>query len=115
MKERTLQFGVDTMKVLAALPHDPRGWTIGKQLARCATSIGANVWEANAAHTDSEFANKISIARKEAHETQYWLEFVRRLELLAVSTLDHLATEVDELTKVLGTIVRKTQEHISRG
>ena len=54
----------------------------------------------------------ISIARKEANETQYWLELARRVELMPAETYTALAEEAAELTKILGTIVRKTQEHI---
>ena len=114
LKERTLSFGTKAMAALAGLPNEPRSWVLGKQLGRSATSIGANVWEADAAFTDSDFVYKISIARKEASETEYWLELARRLELIPHDEHAALAREVNELTKVLGTIVRKTQEHISR-
>ena len=69
LEERTLCFGVETLAALAKLPNEARGWIIAKQLGKAATSIGANVWEADAALTDSDFAHKISIARKEASET----------------------------------------------
>jgi four helix bundle protein len=112
LKERTLCFGTQALAGVAELPNEARGWIIAKQLGKAATSIGANVWEADAALTDADFAHKISIARKEASETQYWLELARRSELLSMETYSALATEVTELTRILGTIVRKTQEHI---
>ena len=112
LKERTLRFGVAVLGAITELPNDSRGWIIAKQLGKAATSIGANVWEADAALTDSDFAHKISIARKEAAETRYWLELTRRAELLPVKTQETLAGEATELVKILGTIVRKTQEHI---
>ena len=112
LKERTLRFGAQAMAAAAELPNEPRGWIVAKQLGRSACSIGANVWEADAALTDSDSAHKISIARKEASETQYWLELARRLELLPAETHRTLGHEAEELTKILSTIVRKTQEHI---
>lgn len=112
MKERTLRFGTQALAAVAELPNKARGWIVAKQLGRAATSMGANVWEADAALTDSDFAHKISIARKEANETQYWLELARRAGLMPVETYTALAEEAAELTKILGTIVRKTQEHI---
>ena len=81
LKERTFRFGTAALAALADLPSQTQGWIVGKQLGRSATSIGANVWEADAAQTDSDFAHKISIARKEASETQYRLELSHRAGL----------------------------------
>ena len=114
LKERTLRFGCGVLSVIRELPAETTGWVVGKQLARSATSIGANVWEADAALTDSDFAHRISIARKEASETQYWLEVVRRTELLPEGRCASLFAEADELVKILSTIVRRTQEHVHR-
>ena len=114
LKERTLRFGCDVLSVIRELPAETRGWVVGKQLARSATSIGANVWEADAALTEADFAHRISIARKEASETQYWLEIVKRTELLSGGRCAPLFAEADELVKILSTIVRRTQEHVRR-
>lgn len=114
LKERTLRFSEVVMLAIADLPNETRGWIIGKQLGRSATSIGANVWEADAALTDSDFASKISIARKEASETRYWLELASRLRMLPSEKLGTLAAEAEELGRVLGAVVRKTQEHVRR-
>ena len=114
LKERTLRFGTEAMAVIAELPNEPRGWIVAKQLGRSACSIGANVWEADAALTDSDFAHKTSIARKEASETQYWLELTKRSRLLPEGTCSSLAHEAEELTRILSTIVRKTQQHMQR-
>jgi four helix bundle protein len=117
LKERTLTFGVDVLNLVAKFPQGTCGWTVGKQLGRCASSIGANVWEADAALTDAEFANKISIARKEANETEYWLEVGHRIHLVLVpnGSYDNLKTEAGELCRILGAIVSKTQSYIKRG
>lgn len=112
LKERTLVFGTKVVRAVSCLPRDPRGWVIQKQLVRAGTSIGANVWEADAALTDAEFANKISIARKEASETQYWLELAQRTELMPRDTCEDLCGLASELARILGTIVRKTQTYM---
>lgn len=112
LKERTLKFSTKIMQTLTQLPHDQRGWIIGKQLGRSASSIGANIWEADAALTDADFANKMSIGRKEANETLYWLELSNRLEILPSNAYSELTDEATEIAKILGTIVRKTQLHI---
>jgi four helix bundle protein len=114
LKERTLGFGRLAMDALRELPNEPRGWIVAKQLGRAASSIGANVWEADAAISEADFAHKISIARKESSETRYWLELAKMCELLPLQTCETLTQKNDELLRILGTIVRKTQEHMKR-
>jgi four helix bundle protein len=114
LKERTLAFGVRIMDVVRRLPHEQRGWIVGKQLGRAGTSVGANVWEADAAITDAEFTNKISIARKEACEVEYWLELGFHSAMLSHEDREALRQEAMELAKILGAIVRRTQEHMKR-
>ena len=64
LKERTLSFGEMTLNAVAALPNEPRCWIVARQLGRAGTSVGANVWEADVALTEADFASKIGIARK---------------------------------------------------
>ena len=109
LKERTLCFAERAMEAVALLPHEQRGWIVGKQLGRCATSIGANVWEADAAFSDADFASKISIARKEANETLFWVELARRTRLLDGPLCPELADEAMEFARILGTIVQRIQ------
>ncbi|MDD6034056.1 MAG: four helix bundle protein [Oscillospiraceae bacterium] len=56
------------------------------QLERSATSIGANIHEANYAYSRSDFAAKLQIALKECYETEYWLELFVRSELFTEAT-----------------------------
>ncbi len=49
-------------------------YSIANQLSRSATSIGANVAEAQSSESASDFIHKMKIAQKEAHETEYWLK-----------------------------------------
>ncbi|MFQ5425039.1 MAG: four helix bundle protein [Phycisphaerae bacterium] len=94
------------------LPNNTKGWVVGKQLIRCGTSVGANIREADNALTDAEFSNKCSIARKEASETYYWLELCQRAGILSGDVLIETLREADEITRVLSTIVRRTQCYI---
>jgi len=114
LKERTLRFGERVLAIVAALPNETRAWIVGKQLGRSGTSVGANVWEADVALTDSDSTNKISIARKEASEGQYWLQLATRSRLITTEVFNELHNEAFELGSVLGTIVRKTQERSRR-
>lgn len=46
------------------------------QIVRSATSIGANIHEANYGASRADFINKLQIALKECYETEYWLEML---------------------------------------
>jgi four helix bundle protein len=113
LKERTLDFAVCILALVDELPRSSKGWVIGRQLVRSATSIGANVREADHAHTDADFAYKCSVARKEASETEYWLELCGRSAMLKPDRLQSVSAEAGELMRILATIVKRTQEHLS--
>ena len=46
------------------------------QFARAGTSVGANIHEAQYAHSKADFVAKLEIALKEANETSYWLKLL---------------------------------------
>ena len=57
-------------------------YSIINQLERSATSIGANIREANYAHSKPDFVSKMQISLKECYETEYWLELMLKADLL---------------------------------
>jgi four helix bundle protein len=79
---------------------------LGRQLLRSATSIGANLEEADGAQSRPDFASKCTIALKEARESHYWL---RLLQATAKIERDSLLIECNEIIAILTTIVRKTR------
>lgn len=84
---------------------------LSKQLLRAETSIGANVNEAQAAQSKADFIAKMSIASKEARETQYWINLLIKTDYLDLSNqhVNTLMKQSDELTKLLTSIVKTSQ------
>jgi four helix bundle protein len=113
--ERTLQFAISILNLSDSFPHSVKGWEIGKQLIRSGTSVGANVREADHAYTEADFAHRCNVARKEAGEAHYWLDLPRRAELLSGKAVDAALDESDQLTRILGAMVRATQERLAGG
>jgi four helix bundle protein len=113
LQERTLRFGLSILSLVDDLPKSVKGWEVGKQVIRSGTGIGANIREADNALTDAEFAHKCSIARKEASETQYWLELCRQAKLLSGPHLEAAMQEANELTRIMSAMVIKTQHYIA--
>lgn len=111
--ERTFQFGLRILKVLRAVPRDPAGQVIGRQLLRCGTAVGANVAEAQGLHTRRDFARRMNTARTEARETLYWLRLIAESAMLPARRLGPLMTEADEITRILTMIVKKARRETS--
>ncbi|RYE38067.1 MAG: four helix bundle protein [Sphingobacteriales bacterium] len=68
----TFKFSLGIIKFAEKLEERKR-YVISTQLIKSGTSIGANVWEAQAAESRADFIHKMKIASKEAEETEYWL------------------------------------------
>ncbi len=77
LKYRSYGFSLNIINLLELLPKNYIYQTIGKQLLRSATSIGANIIEAQAGRTRKDFANFYQIALKSANETKYWLSILK--------------------------------------
>ena len=73
LKYRTYQFSLDIIDLLELLPRNYIFEVLGKQLLRSATSIGANIIEAQAGRTKKDFINFYHISLKSANETKFWL------------------------------------------
>jgi len=113
LPERTFRFAEMILDLVDQYPNNPKGWVLSKQLLRCGTSIGANVHEAAQAFTESEFAYKCSIARKEASETLYWLRLSISKRLLFGPEAQAACQEADERTRILSAIVQRMQHRLS--
>jgi four helix bundle protein len=104
IRERTFQFAVRVLQAVRQLPDDPSTRVVAYQLAKSATSVGANVEEADGAESRRDFVHKMSISRKEARESRYWLRVVRAA-ILDGKEFSALEQESDELVRILSTII----------
>ena len=79
LRDLSMDFSVEVLKMCDSI----RGHSsITNQLERSATSVGANIHEANYAQSKADFVAKLQIALKECYETEYWLELFVKSELL---------------------------------
>jgi len=69
----SMDFAVQVIKFTETIKGH---YSLVNQLERSATSIGANIREANYAHGKADFVAKLHIALKECSETEYWLEIL---------------------------------------
>ena len=71
LRLRTKDFALRNIKLFTQLPNSPVARTLGHQLLRSATSVGANFREAYRARSDAEFVSKLGDCLKELEETSY--------------------------------------------
>ena len=100
LKNRTKQFGLRVIRLVEALPKTGTATVIGKQLLRCATSVGANYRAACRAQSRADFAAKMSIVETEADESVFWLEMLSEAGILKKPLVSQLINEAGELTAI---------------
>jgi four helix bundle protein len=104
IRDQTYQFALASIAVARNLT-ERREYVLSRQLLRSATSIGANVEEAVSAQSTRDFRAKLSIARKEARESHYWLRLLRDSALLDPSTAADLIDKAESITRILTSII----------
>ncbi|MEK6591430.1 MAG: four helix bundle protein [Nitrospinota bacterium] len=101
-KTRAYQFALKIVGFIDNLPKDMAAKIIAKQLLRSATSIGANIVEAQASSSRRDFTNFFNHSLKSANETKYWLELLRDTNKADKEAIHILLKEVTELANILG-------------
>lgn len=102
---RTYRYSVRIVNLVDSLPDKRSCWVIADQLMRSATSIGANIVEAQAASSKKDFVNFLSHALKSANETKFWLGLLRDTGKVDASIIDPLLKETKELASILGSSI----------
>ncbi len=101
LKKRTKRFGLRIMKLVAALPNTPQGRTVGGQLVRAGTSVGANYRAACRARSRAEFTARLGVVEEEADESGYWLQMIIEGELMKAKLVTSLLNEANELVAIM--------------
>ena len=76
-------------------------YSLKNQFERSATSIGANIREANYAQSEAVFVSKLQIALKECYETEYWLELFVKASIVEENKVENLLHDCGELRRIL--------------
>lgn len=104
---RATTFGIRVLHLVDALPAKRSANAIANQLARSATSIGANYRAARRSRSKKEFRAKLCIVVEEADETEHWLRVIVEAELIDQQRLAGLLEEAEALVKIFARM-RKT-------
>ena len=109
LKDKSYAFAIRIVKACRHIVHEQKDFVLSKQLLRAGTSIGANVAEANQAQSWADFVSKLSIALKEAVETEYWLNLLRDTDGLTVAQAESLLVDCVEIKRILITAIKTTK------
>jgi four helix bundle protein len=83
LKDESYQFAILVVRLFQILQQSKKEFVISKQVLKSGTAIGALIREAEFAQSRSDFANKMSIALKEANETGYWISLLNETGFIA--------------------------------
>ena len=109
VKEKSKKFAVRIVRLYKYLSEEKREHVLSKQILRSGTSIGANIREALDGQSKADFTAKMSIALKEASETEYWLDLLYETDYLSEDEYTSIEKESKELVKMLTSIVKTSR------
>ena len=110
LHDKSLSFAVRTVNFYNFLCDQKKEFVISKQILRSGTSIGANIRESKNAESSSDYVHKLSIALKEADETQYWLEVLSQSNIIEENEYSSMNNDVKELIALLTSIIKNKKQ-----
>ncbi len=113
MKENKLvNLSMDfSVKVIKLCENIKGHYSLVNQLERSATSIGANIHEANYAHGKLDFVDKLQISLKECYETEYWIELFVKSDLIEREIAKEIYNQCGTIRKILITSINTAKEN----
>lgn len=108
LRELSTDFAVEIIRLCETIKGH---YALVNQLERSATSIGANIREANYAHGRPDFIAKLQIALKECYETEYWLELFVKADLLNREATVDLYNQCGTIRRILIASITTAKEN----
>ena len=110
VKEKSYAFELRIIKAYKFLSSEQREFVLSKQMLRSGTAIGALIREAEYGQSVPDFIHKLSIALKEANETQYWLMLLKDSGYIDEKSFLSIEPECVELIKILTSIINSSKK-----
>ena len=101
IKEKSEAFSKRIVRLYKYLTQQKGETIISKQVYRSGTSIGANIAESKFAQSPADFISKLSIALKEANETEYWIKNLFYGDYITERQYTSMFNDVEEIIKIL--------------
>ena len=107
--DKSKAFAVRIIYLYKYLFDEKKEYVLSKQILRSGTSVGANIREAQHAQSINDFLSKMSIALKEAYESEYWLELLTETGYISTTEFDSIIKDCNELNRLLISIIKTTK------
>lgn len=114
LRDKSFAFALRTIKLNQHLVSEHREYTLSKQVLRSGTSIGANIEESIHAQSKIDFVHKLSIAQKEAGETNYWLRLLKESSIIKPKLAESLLSDCEELQRLLAASVITAKRNLRK-
>jgi four helix bundle protein len=114
LHEKSYRFALQSVFFCKNIADKRKEFILTKQLMRSATSVGANIEEAQQPQSRPDFISKLSIALKEAYESRYWLYLMIDTHYADDIITQPLIVEAEALIKMLVRSIRTTKDSIHR-
>ena len=109
LKDKGYQFAIRIVNLSRFLEQDKKEFVLSKQVLRSGTAVGALIREAEFGQSKADFTNKMSIALKEANETDYWLSLLMDTDYISENQCMNLQAECKEIIAMLVATVKTSK------
>lgn len=106
--DKAFSFAIKMVQLNKMLCEDKKEYVLSKQLLKAGTSIGANIRESLEAQSRKDFISKLSIALKEAVESEYWLDLLTETQYIDKDCYLEASNQLREIIKLLNAIIKTT-------
>lgn len=106
VRDKSYAFARRCVKLYKYLCEEKKEYILSKQLLGSDTSIGANIAEDQYGQTKADFASKLSIAQKEAGETEFWLRLLGDEDYITKTQSESMLADCRELIRLLQSITK---------
>ena len=114
LQDKSFKFALQIIKLSRHLKTTYNEFDLSRQILKSGTSIGANIREAKNAQSQADFASKLSIALKEADETQYWLDLIYSSNMISTDDFNSANNDLKELIAMLVSSIKTTKNKAER-
>ena len=108
LRDLSTDFAVKVIKMCDSIKGH---YSLVNQWERSSTSIGANIYEANYAHSKADFITKLQISLKECYETEYWIEVAQKADIITEEIAKTILHDCGSIRRMLIASINTAKEN----
>lgn len=114
LSTKSYDFALRIIKLYQFMADERREYVLSKQVLRSGTSIGANIEESVHAQSKVDFVHKLSIAQKEANETNYWLRLLKDAGYIEEKLAESFLIDCEEIQRLLTASIKTAKANLKK-